>query len=215
MHTARSGFQPTTEQVAPSRAQPRQRPRYPASRFARHRLRFAHRRLEGSAEPVAGECGHGDRVARLARDVATRVGLAHPRLAYQAGALHDIGKAALPFDPTVLPRRLTPAERAEVEAHPELGAIVVADAGYPDEVVEGVLLHHERLDGSGYPYGLAGADVPLLAQVVAAVDVYDALSTARSYKDPWGRNAVLRFGNVHRGRWFLPKVWDALVAATA
>ncbi len=214
MQTAGRSFQPMNREVAPRREEPT-RPRYPASRFARHRLRFARRRLDSAVEPVVGECGHGDRVARLAGEVAARVGLRRPELAYQAGALHDIGKAALPFDPTVLPRRLTPAERAKVEAHPELGAVIVAEAGYPDEVVEGVLLHHERLDGSGYPYGLAGPDVPLLAQVVAAVDVYDALSTARSYKDPWDRAAVLRFGDQHRGRWFLPRVWDALVAATA
>ncbi len=201
------------EMAAPQRALPL--PDYPASRYARHRLRFARRRLEGSVEPVAGEPGHGDRVAELARALAVRLSMPRPELAYEAGALHDVGKAALPFDPTVLPRQLSPAERAQVETHPELGAIIVAEAGYPDEVVEGVLLHHERIDGSGYPYGLAGADVPLLAQVVAAVDVYDALSTARCYKDPWCRRAVLRFGERHRGRWFLPTVWDALVTATA
>ncbi len=214
MHMATTGYEPVTRRVAPRRQRPRL-PRYPSSRFARHRLRFARRRLEGCIEPVAGECGHGDRVAVLAEEVAMRVGIDRPELAYQAGALHDVGKAALPFDPTVLPRELTPHERTQVETHPELGALIVAEAGYPDPVVEGVLLHHERLDGSGYPFGLSRAEVPLLAQVVAAVDVYDALSTARCYKEPWSRNAVLRFGEMQRGRWFLPEVWDALVAATA
>ncbi len=213
MHTASrtttmAGRRPTPRPIAPEISQP-------AELHTRHRVRFAGRRLAAAVEPAAGEAGHGDRVARLAEQVAVRLGYRFPSLAFEAGLLHDIGKAALPFDPTVLPRPLTTEERRIVEMHPELGAVVVADAGYPDEVVEGVLLHHERIDGSGYPFGLSGARVPLLAQIVAAVDVYDALATARCYKDPWCRSTILRLGHEQRNRWFLPRVWDALVGATA
>ncbi len=213
MQTATSGLVEMIERFAPG-SLPGWQPKDPASRFARHRLRFARRRLEAHLEPVAGERGHGSRVAILSEAVAIRLGYARPDHAYEAGRLHDVGKAALAFDPTVLPRALTRDERAEVEHHPELGALLVAEAGYPADVVAAVLLHHERLDGSGYPYGLSGAAVPLLAQIVAAVDVFDALTSARCYKDPWCRELVLRFGEAQRGQWFRTDAWEALIAVS-
>ncbi len=176
-----------------------------------HRARFALRRLAAGADPVSGEAGHGDRVASLAFQVASRLGDVDPEAAYAAGVLHDVGKALLPFDPTTLCRPLSAPERAVVEEHPALGAAIVTAAGYSEEVILGVLYHHERIDGSGYPHALEGVEVPLIAQVIGAVDVFDALSSERCYKPAWSRPVVERYGDTHRGRWFLPRVWDAVV----
>ena len=166
------------------------------------------------SDAVAGEPGHGTRVASLAARIARRTGAVDPEHAYRAGLLHDVGKVLLPFDPTQIFRDLTPGERTVVEWHPSLGAALLAAAGEHREVVDGVLFHHERLDGTGYPYGLRGDDVPLIAQVIGAVDVYDALTSVRSYKPAWSRTAVIQYGIEHRGREFLPEIWDAVVAET-
>lgn len=171
------------------------------------------RHIADETRPL-GEPGHGRRVGRLAAHVAARLGGADPTSAYRAGMLHDVGKAMLPVDPTRLPRPLTPGERAVVQMHPLLGAQLLLQGGADEMVVTAALLHHERIDGSGYPFGLGGDEVPMVAQIVGAVDLYDALRSARSYKAAWSRADVLRYGASQRGRWFLPEVWDALVATT-
>ncbi len=162
----------------------------------------------------ARESGHGRRVGELAAAVAKLLGGPQPRLAYLAGCHHDIGKALLPIDPRRLRRRLYPAERAVVERHTLLGGRALVAAGAPGPVVAAALFHHERLDGSGYPFGISGTDVPLLAQIVGAVDLYDALRSPRSYKGPWRHADIVAYGRRHAGRWFRPGVWEAVMAVT-
>ena len=163
-----------------------------------------------TARPL-GEVGHGHRVGALAAAAARRLGTVDARLAYQAGLYHDVGKAMLPIDPRVLRRALTTEERRVVQLHPVFGAVALARAGAHPLVVAGALFHHERVDGTGYPYGLTGRAIPLIAQIVGAVDVYDALHSARSYKSAWPRREILAYGRDHEGRWFSPGVWAAVV----
>ncbi|MBB2158122.1 HD domain-containing protein [Gluconacetobacter diazotrophicus] len=132
--------------------------------------------------------GHGIRVARITVLLA---GWADCRISVSnfmlAGKLHDVGKLLIPSVVRDAPRRLTPIEFAIIRQHPSLGLGIVRALGYPlpAEVYDAVWLHHERHDGSGYPLGLAGNDIPLIARIMAIADVIDAQLSSRSYKAAW------------------------------
>lgn len=136
------------------------------------------------ATRVPGTAGHCRRVAAQSRRVAWRLGLDPPVVARIecAARVHDVGKIIV--SPAILdkPGPLTPAEYAEIQRHAVFGARLVASLGVP-EITAIVLHHHERLDGSGYPDGLRGAEIPLGARIVAVVDSYDALAFPRPYSE--------------------------------
>jgi HD-GYP domain-containing protein (c-di-GMP phosphodiesterase class II) len=103
-----------------------------------------------------------------------------------AGMLHDMGKAAVPLDILNKPGKLTPEEFAVMRQHPERGHQMLLEArGANASALEVCLHHHERMDGAGYPHGLAGAQVSLLARMGAVCDVYDAVTSHRPYKAGW------------------------------
>jgi putative two-component system response regulator len=107
------------------------------------------------------------------------------------GYLHDLGKIAVPDGILLKPGRLTPEERKEVNRHPDVGADLVRGMHTLDDVRPLIRHHHERWDGSGYPDGLRGEAIPLGARIMAVVDVYDALRTARPYKAPLSQAKTL------------------------
>jgi putative nucleotidyltransferase with HDIG domain len=116
-----------------------------------------------------------------------------------SGLLHDIGKMAI--DPAILnkPGRLTEAEVTEMRHHPGRGrALLLAGEGVPDEALDVCLHHHEKMDGTGYPFGLKGEEISLAARMAAICDVYDAVTSVRAYKEPWTpHGAVLAMDNWH------------------
>lgn len=127
--------------------------------------------------------GHSERVGQASAMIARELGMAGERLEVVriAGILHDVGKLGVP---TRLLRKdgpLTPEERRVIELHPEYGHEIVRGIGFLGEARSAILHHHERIDGSGYPYGLAGAQIPELARVVAVADAFDAMTSTRSY----------------------------------
>lgn len=130
---------------------------------------------------------HPKRVGQIAAILAAEIGLSQEEqdLLRRAAALHDIGKMSLPEG--VLGHRhvLDPEERRQMERHTLLGASILAHVCTPWMKLAAViaLMHHERWDGSGYPIGLAGEDIPLAARLVAVADVYDALRSDRPYKN--------------------------------
>jgi putative two-component system response regulator len=130
--------------------------------------------------------GHCERLAAYA--VALGRALDVPESLCRAlrlgGYLHDLGKIAVSDGVLLKPGPLTVAERKEVNRHPDVGADLVRDMRTLDDVRPLIRHHHERWDGSGYPDGLAGEAIPLGARIMAVVDVYDALRTARPYKAP-------------------------------
>jgi putative two-component system response regulator len=128
--------------------------------------------------------GHSDRVMRYAVALADRVGLpAAEREVLRRGAiLHDIGKICIPDSILDKPGPLTPAEFAVVRQHPVRGVAMVEPLESVRDVIPIIRWHHERVDGGGYPDGLAGGDIPLLARITAVADVYDALSSDRPYR---------------------------------
>ncbi|MFE7116034.1 HD-GYP domain-containing protein [Streptomyces sp. NPDC057654] len=128
--------------------------------------------------------GHSERVGRASVLIARELGMDDDRLEALrfAGILHDVGKLGVP---TRLLRKngpLTPQERRVIELHPEYGHEMVRGIGFLDEARAAILHHHERLDGSGYPYGLSGRHIPLFARVVAVADAFDAMTSTRSYR---------------------------------
>ena len=128
--------------------------------------------------------GHSERVGRASVLIARELGMADDRLEVLrfAGILHDVGKLGVP---TRLLRKegpLTPEERRVIELHPEYGHEMVRGIGFLREARAAILHHHERLDGRGYPYGLAGSQIPEFARVVAVADAFDAMTSTRSYR---------------------------------
>lgn len=127
------------------------------------------------AHPYTG--GHLQRVAQWGRKVAERLGLPPERceLVYEAALLHDLGKTVL--DERILNKtgKLTPREWAQIQRHPQLGAEILSNVPFLNEIVPWIAYHHERLDGKGYPYGLEGDQIPLEARIIAVVDAFDAM----------------------------------------
>lgn len=128
--------------------------------------------------------GHCERLARYAVDLGASVGLTGDDLGalHRGGYLHDVGKVGVPDAVLLKPGALTPGELDLMRRHTEIGDALCAPLQSLRRVRPIVRHHHERLDGSGYPCGLRGDEVPLLAQIVAIVDVYDALTTDRPYR---------------------------------
>ncbi|MGW6690279.1 HD-GYP domain-containing protein [Streptomyces sp. NPDC054961] len=127
--------------------------------------------------------GHSERVGQASAMIARELGMGEARLEVVriAGILHDVGKLGVP---TRLLRKdgpLSPEERRIIELHPEYGHEMVRGIGFLGEARSAILHHHERVDGSGYPYGLTGEQIPVLARVVAVADAFDAMTSTRSY----------------------------------
>jgi len=131
---------------------------------------------------------HSVAVAALMASLARELGHSEEqvRLAGMAGLLHDIGKVGIPEKILNKPGRLTDEEFAIVRRHPVEGAAMLREEpGIPPEVLDVCLHHHERIDGRGYPDGLAGEQISLLARMGAICDVYDAITSNRPYKKGW------------------------------
>jgi putative nucleotidyltransferase with HDIG domain len=129
--------------------------------------------------------GHSAAVAIYARDIATRLGLdqVQQELAHLCGLVHDIGKIGLPAGLLEKPGALTLEERREMQRHSEIGERILANVDTYAEIASIVRHHHERVDGQGYPDGLAGDDIPLLSRIIAVADAYNAMTSDRPYRD--------------------------------
>jgi HD-GYP domain-containing protein (c-di-GMP phosphodiesterase class II) len=129
---------------------------------------------------------HSRRVGELAAAVADQLGWTRSsvRDARVAGLVHDAGKLHTPRAILAKPGALTQAERSVIELHPLRTIDVAADFGIPDDVARAGALHHELPRGGGYPFGLAGDEIPELTHVVSATDVFEALTGIRPYRSP-------------------------------
>jgi putative two-component system response regulator len=128
--------------------------------------------------------GHCERLAAHAAATGLSLGLSDEdiRTLYTGGYLHDVGKIAIPDAILLKPGRLTAEEFAVMKLHPVIGDALCRRLPMLDHVRPIVRWHHERLDGSGYPDGLRGDRIPLLAEIIGIADVYDALTSVRPYK---------------------------------
>jgi HD-GYP domain-containing protein (c-di-GMP phosphodiesterase class II) len=127
--------------------------------------------------------GHNRRVAQLCVQIGRQMAMTtgELRVLARAGLLHDIGKSGIPDRILGKDTQLDEAEWTLMRSHPEIGLSLLGDGRSRRELLA-VLYHHERLDGSGYPYGLAGDSIPIEARIVAAADTYDALTSDRPYR---------------------------------
>lgn len=129
--------------------------------------------------------GHSAAVAIYARDIAARMGLSDDQcdLSHLSGLVHDIGKIGLPAGLLEKPGALTLDERREMQRHSEIGERILANVDTYAEIAGVVRHHHERVDGQGYPDGLASGDIPLLSKIIAVADAYNAMTSDRPYRD--------------------------------
>ncbi len=155
---------------------------------------------------------HLQRVRVYALEVAKELGVAGPELEalHAAALLHDIGKLAVPEHIISKPGRLTPEEFEKMKIHTLVGAEILERVRFPYPVVPIVRAHHEKWDGSGYPLGLKGAEIPLGARILSAVDYLDALASDRQYRRALPMRDVIQKLAAESGKSFDPKVVDVL-----
>ena len=129
--------------------------------------------------------GHSAAVAIYARDIAQRMGLSEEQteLVHLCGLVHDIGKIGLPAGLLEKPGPLTLEERRQMEQHSEIGERILRNVDDYSEIADVVRSHHERIDGMGYPDGIYGEDIPLLARIIGVADAYDAMTSDRPYRE--------------------------------
>jgi putative nucleotidyltransferase with HDIG domain/diguanylate cyclase (GGDEF)-like protein len=151
------------------------------------------------------------RVQRYAVAIAIEMGLKDGDLeAVNTGALlHDIGKLGVPEYVLLKPGRLSDEEFDKIKQHPEIGAAILDPVEFPWPVLPVVKYHHEKWDGTGYPEGIAGENIPLAARIMAVADVYDALTSSRSYRNAWTHERAFEVICKDAGTHFDPIVVDA------
>ncbi|MEW6420609.1 MAG: HD domain-containing phosphohydrolase [Deinococcota bacterium] len=162
--------------------------------------------------------GHTDRVVALGERLGRAMGFQDKELdALRWGAyLHDTGKVAIPDAVLLKPRKLDADEWALMTRHVEIGYEMLHHIpNLPPATLEVVLHHHEKWDGSGYPAGLAGPDIPLAARVFSVVDVYDALTSNRPYRAAWTKAQTLAYLREEAGRQFDPYVVEVFLRLVA
>jgi putative two-component system response regulator len=157
---------------------------------------------------------HLQRMAQYSRKLAETLGASpeYRENLFDASPLHDIGKIGIPDAILRKPGKLTPAEWDVMKTHTLIGAKILEGAEAEVLVLarEVAVAHHERWDGTGYPYGLAGSAIPLAGRIVAVADVFDALTSKRCYKPAYGLDDSLEVMRRARGSHFDPSVIDAL-----
>ncbi|WP_428388257.1 HD-GYP domain-containing protein [Mucisphaera sp.] len=157
--------------------------------------------------------GHSQRVALLAQQTAQAVGLSEEEIERVriAGLVHDVGKIGVPERVLLKAGRLTDEEFGEIKKHPEIGYRILKDVPSLEDVLGGVVSHHERWDGRGYPQGLKGEDIPYHGRIIALADTFDAMSSTRSYRAAMPREKVLAEIEKCAGSQFDPELAQAFL----
>jgi putative nucleotidyltransferase with HDIG domain len=157
---------------------------------------------------------HSDEVTKYALTLAEALGLseATQQVLRVAGLLHDVGKIGIPDRILRKPGRLTPAEYEIVKRHPMMGETIIAAVPDLGEIRAAVVSHDERYGGGGYPYGLAGDQIPLLGRILAVVDAYSAMTTDRPYHKALSRDEAIVELRAGSGGQFDPDMVEVLIA---
>jgi HD domain len=159
--------------------------------------------------------GHGDRVSRGAVMIARKIRMSSDRTdaIRFAGMLHDVGKLGVPTQVLQKTGALTEEEFAAIQLHPMRGLEIVREIGFLYEALNGIMHHHERIDGRGYPMGLAGHEIPEFARIIAVADAFDSMTTTRSYRE--AKSIVVAFDELRKGAGtqFDPRIVEAFIAA--
>jgi HD-GYP domain-containing protein (c-di-GMP phosphodiesterase class II) len=157
--------------------------------------------------------GHSENVMKYTVILAKHIGLSEGEIenVKYAGLLHDIGKIGISEFILNKPSRLTPFEFDEIKKHPGLGAKIIADVPFLQPLVPFVLHHHEFFDGSGYPDGIAGENIPLGARILSVADVFEAMTSNRPYRKALGMDMVIKALIAGKGTQFDPRLVDAFL----
>lgn len=155
--------------------------------------------------------GHQKRVSRIADKIAHEMGLPEHQIngIRLGGMIHDIGKISVPVDLLMKPRKLTELEFEFLKMHPRAGADILTEVEFPWPISEMILQHHERIDGSGYPQGLAGEQITLEARIIAVADVLDAMISDRPYRVGCPIDKPIAEFQAHKGTRYDPQVVEA------
>ncbi len=157
---------------------------------------------------------HCNRVLGLAEAMGEKLGLNEEQMVILtlAAGFHDIGKIGIPDHILLKPSRLEADEYEIIKTHPQIGANILRSLGNPllDDVANCILHHHEFWDGSGYPHGLRGQEIPLISRIIAVVDVYDAMTTTRTYRTGSTQLAALEAIQRESATHFCPETVDVL-----
>lgn len=172
-------------------------------------------RLGRASEFKDNETGlHIIRMSHYSRILACAWGLTEQQAddIFHAAPMHDVGKIGIPDSIMQKPSKLTDEEFAVMKQHPIIGAEILGDDDSNlIKLAKSISLnHHEKWDGSGYPYGLVGEDISLEGRIVAVADVFDALTSKRPYKEAWSVDKAIAFMQDQKGKHFQPKLIDLL-----
>ncbi|MCB1878018.1 MAG: response regulator [Chromatiales bacterium] len=181
-----------------------------------HTRRQVVARLGRAAEFRDNETGmHVVRMSHFSQLIGLDLGMSEQEadMLLQAAPMHDLGKIGIPDGVLLKPGKLTLEEWQIMKTHPEIGAEILGGSDYPllQMAHTIALTHHEKWDGSGYPSGLSGADIPLVGRIVAVADVFDALTTERPYKHAWTVEQATEEIRSQAGRHFDPAVVDSFL----
>ncbi|MEM7626850.1 MAG: HD-GYP domain-containing protein [Planctomycetota bacterium] len=157
--------------------------------------------------------GHSERVAALSKTLARAADLdeATAERIYLSGLVHDVGKIGVPEAVLCKAGRLTDQEFESIKMHPAIGAGIIRDIRQMEDLIPGVLHHHERWDGRGYPHRLTGLDIPLFGRVIGLADAFDAMSSNRTYRSALEHPRVLEEIRLNRGTQFDPELADVFL----
>ncbi|GAC13896.1 response regulator [Aliiglaciecola lipolytica] len=183
-----------------------------AEELRRTRLQVI-QRLGRASEYKDNETGmHVVRMSHYSRLLALACGFSENAAddIFNAAPMHDIGKIGIPDNIMLKPARLTEEEFEEMKKHPQIGAEILGESD--SDLIELAkvvsLTHHEKWDGSGYPKGLAGEEIPIHGRIVALADVFDALTSKRPYKEAWSIDKTMEYLQQQKGKHFDPQLVD-------
>jgi HD-GYP domain-containing protein (c-di-GMP phosphodiesterase class II) len=159
--------------------------------------------------------GHSERVSRGAGMIARQIGMRGDRAEaiMFAGMLHDVGKLGVPTKVLQKTGPLTEEEFAAIQLHPMRGLEIVREIGFLNEALAGIMHHHEKIDGTGYPMGFAGDEIPEFARIIAVADAFDSMTSTRSYREACRMSEAIDELRKGAGSQFDPVLVEAFIAA--
>ncbi|WP_242901189.1 HD-GYP domain-containing protein [Actinomadura terrae] len=194
--------------------------------IARWALEQAHAQQQAHAATLAALCqavetkdfytrGHSERVSRGSVMIAREIGMRADRVEAirYAGMLHDVGKLGVPTKVLQKNGPMTEEEFAAIQLHPMRGLEIVREIGFLDEALAGIMHHHEKMNGRGYPMGLAGDEIPEFARVISVADAFDSMTSTRSYRPARSVEAAVQELRRGMGDHFDPAMVEAFLRA--
>ncbi len=157
--------------------------------------------------------GHSENVAKISLEIAEKMGLSQQEInnTYWAGMVHDIGKLLVPLNILNKREALTDEEYKLVKKHPHWGYKALSKSESIKHIARYVLHHHEKWDGTGYPEGISGNEIPVISQILALADAWDAMTSKRAYRNPLSRKEAIEEIINNKGKQFSPEVVDTFL----